>query len=145
MAEHTPGFWENLMLRIFSSVTWQVFRLPMNLVQLSWERHWREVNVLRSNDYYGAAVMLASSIPFVLYYSYQHPLSKTMDESSGDNEVIAFCKSEDSMAVWYIELVGTQTTETSIKAVLEHCPWMKVTKFKLSTSGEYTRLLYNLY
>jgi hypothetical protein len=137
MDKKVPEEWETLMLNIFSSITWKVFRMPMTQIQLSIERLMLEMSLKwESKDYQGFGIMLFSAFPLIMYYSYQFPFTKTMPSNSGNNEVITFCKSEDSMSVQVIELLGKGTTLASINAVIGSCSWIQITRLKLSPSVE---------
>jgi hypothetical protein len=72
------------------------------------------------------------SIPLFFLYCIQSPRLKTMPLDSGDNEVLGFCKSENSMAFRSIELIGEGTTTLSLQSIHQCCPWIKVVKLKLS-------------
>jgi ankyrin repeat protein len=135
MSNNKPGFWEILMMKLFSGITWQVFGKPMDLIRSSWERLSSEVRrrkMQTPNDYGVVIAKIVSAFPMLLYYSYQYPLVKTMNELSGDIEVFTFCNSEASMAVRSIELIGNRTTLSSLEIVQRSCPWITVTKLKIS-------------
>jgi len=60
--------------------------------------------------------------------------TKRMLTKSGDNEILNFIQSESSMSVRYLELLGEGTTLIYIRNIKISCPWIKITKMKLSAT-----------
>lgn len=129
----SPGTWEIKLLKSFSGVTWQLFRAPMEIIQFAVEKLIREVSEkISSRDYLVGSGMIMFAFPLIVFYSFRNGRTKTLQSSSGDNEVIALTRSEDSMSIIYLELFGKGTTLLSLEVIKTSCPWIKVTKLKLS-------------
>jgi predicted nucleic acid-binding Zn-ribbon protein len=137
MPNTTPDYWEYLMLQFFAGATWHFFRAPMEIAECALGQY--HVNMQRakkSGDQMEVLKAVLFFVPLLAYYAINRPRVKTMPHQSGDNEVLDFCHSEDSMAVRSIELLGENTTTFSVQVVSKCCPWMKITKLNLSSAAE---------
>jgi hypothetical protein len=162
LSDKVPDYWERNMLLFFSNGTWRLFRAPTEISQCVMERLSRDVVLFNNDDdskkknqdsellvqgnngttttttsmmlkqIAGMVNSCLKSIPLFFLYCIQSPRLKAIPLDSGDNEVLGFCKSENSMAYRSIELIGEGTTSLSLQSIHQCCPWIKVVKLKLS-------------
>jgi hypothetical protein len=134
------SLFEASMVKTFSLVSWQFFRRPMEAMQLTSEKVLQDArHHATSGKYVEAVKIMATYLPLVsfnLIFS-SDGYTKRMPFESGDNEILSFIQSEASMSVCDLELSGKGTTLDCLRNIKLACPWIAITKLKLSirTSG----------
>jgi hypothetical protein len=65
------------------------------------------------------------------FFQVQHPRQNVVSPKDGDDDVLAFCDTEDAMAYRGITCVGNpQITRQSLQHVSFRCPWMRFLHFE---------------